>query len=124
MKRREFLVIPAAAIGGAALERLGVRLPLAVENGQVRVPLKFLTAAEARVVTAAAERIFPRDASGPGATDAGVVIYIDHQLAGPYGRDRYRYTKGPFTPSVPEHGYQGSATPRAIYRTGIRDLGD
>src|SRR2546429_6192111 len=26
----------------------------------------------------------------PGAREAGVAIYIDRQLAGPYGRDRYR----------------------------------
>jgi len=76
------------------------------------------------VVAAACERIFPSDASGPGATEAGVVVYIDRQLAGPYGRDKYRYTKGPFVESVPEHGYQGKAAPREIYREGIRLLED
>jgi len=53
-----------------------------------------------------------------------VVIYIDRQLAGPYGRDKYRYTKGPWVDSSPEHGYQGKATPKDIYREGIRLLGD
>ncbi len=77
------------------------------QQGTVRVPLRFFTAAEARVVVAACERIFPNDESGPGATEAGVVVYIDRQLAGPYGRDKYRYTKGPFVESLPEHGYQG-----------------
>jgi gluconate 2-dehydrogenase gamma chain len=125
MRRREFLIIPAGAIVSTllpVLARESVRLE--AEGGQARVPLRFFTAAEARVVSAACERIFPGDASGPGATDAGVVIYIDRQLAGPYGRDKYRYVKPPFVTSVPEHGHQGKESPRQIYRAGIRDLGN
>ncbi len=125
MKRREFITLPAARLGGMLLFTLD-RKPLRAQarDGEVRVPLKFFTAAEARVVIAAAERILPGDESGPGAADAGVVIYIDRQLAGPYGRDKYRYTKAPFVESVPEHGYQGKATPREIYRDGLRELSD
>jgi gluconate 2-dehydrogenase gamma chain len=86
--------------------------------------LRYFTAKEARVVSAACERIFPRDANGGGAADASVVIYIDRQLAGPYGRDKYRYVKPPFLTSVAEHGYQAKENPRQIYRAGIRGLGD
>lgn len=125
MKRREFLAIPAAAMGGALWYTLA-REPVRVSSkeGTINVPLRFFTAAEARTVAAACARIFPSDASGPGANEAGVVIYIDRQLAGPYGRDKYRYTKAPFHESVPEHGYQGKATPREIYREGIQSLGE
>jgi gluconate 2-dehydrogenase gamma chain len=66
---------------------------------------------------------FPSDATGPGAKEAGVVIYIDRQLAGPYGADKYRYTKGPFVESVPEHGYQAKENPRETYHQGIAQLG-
>jgi gluconate 2-dehydrogenase gamma chain len=123
MKRREFITLPAKSMGGMLLYTLA-REPFRVQaqEGTVRLPLRFFTAAEARVVAAACERIFPSDESGPGATEAGVVVYIDRQLAGPYGRDVYRYTKGPFTEGLPEHGYQGKATPREIYREGIRLL--
>jgi gluconate 2-dehydrogenase gamma chain len=89
----------------------------------VKVPLRFFTAEEARVIQAASERIFPTDDSGAGATEAGVTIYIDRQLASPYGRDKYRYTKGPWIQSIPEHGYQGKETPQEIYRAGIKLLG-
>lgn len=125
MRRREFLVLPAKSMGGLLLYTLA-REPvrLQAQDGNVRVPLRFFTAAEARVVTAACERIFPSDESGPGAAEAGVVIYIDRQLAGPYGRDKYRYTKGPWVESLPEHGNQSKATPREIYREGIRGLED
>lgn len=123
MKRREFVTLPAKSLGGVLMYTLA-REPVRVhaQEGAVRLPLRFFTAAEARVVMAASERIFPGDESGPGATEAGVVIYIDRQLAGPYGRDKYRYTKQPFVESVPEHGYQGKATPREIYREGIRQI--
>ena len=124
MRRREFLAIPIGAMGGTLLYTLGrVPVQLKAHDGHVRVPLRFFTAEEARVLTAACERIFPGDANGPGATEAGVAIYIDRQLAGPYGRDTYRYTKGPFVDSNTEHGYQGRKTPREIYREGIRTLG-
>jgi gluconate 2-dehydrogenase gamma chain len=87
------------------------------------VPLRFFDERQALIVAAASSRIFPTDESGPGASEAGVVIYIDRQLAGPYGRDRYRYTREPFEDGVPEQGYQGKATPREIYREGIGSLG-
>ena len=124
MKRREFLTIPAAALGGTLLYTLaGEPFRLQAQDGNVKVPLRFFTSAEARVVAAACERIFPSDANGPGAKEAGVVIYIDRQLAGPYGADKYRYTKGAFVESVPEHGYQGRDNPRETYHDGIAKLG-
>jgi gluconate 2-dehydrogenase gamma chain len=127
MRRREFVIIPIGALGGSLLRSLAEPLDriarLEAANALATVPLRFFTAAEARVVTAACERVFPRDEHGPGATDAGVVVYIDRQLAGPYGRDKYRYTKPPFGPSNAEHGYQGAESPRSLYRNGVRQLG-
>src|ERR1700730_13676723 len=102
MKRREFLTLPAKSIGGVLLYTLaGEPLRLQAQNGELRVPLRFFSAAEARVVETACSRIFPSDDSGPGAKEAGVVIFIDRQLAGPYGRDKHRYTKPPFVQSFP-----------------------
>lgn len=123
MKRRQFLTVPATALGGTLLYTLAREpLRLQAQDGNVSIPLRFFSAAEARAIAAACARIFPTDAAGPGANEAGVVIYIDRQLAGPYGRDKYRYTKGPFVDSVPEHGYQGKESPREIYRAGLRML--
>lgn len=124
MKRRQFVTIPIAALGSAAIARLVAPRSIHAQptQGTARVSLRYFTAAEAAIVTAAAERIFPKDANGPGATDCGVVIYIDRQLAGPYGRDKYRYTKGPFAASSPEHGYQGAENPRQVYRAALAGL--
>lgn len=125
MRRRVFLTIPVAALSGPLLDLLRQEaIRLSPRRGRVRVPLRFFTAAEARVVEAACERILPQDATGPGASDAGVVVYIDRQLAGPYGRDANRYLSPPFVESVPEHGFQGRENPRQTYRAGIRGLGN
>jgi gluconate 2-dehydrogenase gamma chain len=123
MKRREFIVLPAKVLGGLVLHSLVGELMPAVAQDGVKVPLRFFTAAEAQVVQAACERIFPTDDHGPGATEAGVVIYIDRQLASPYGKDARRYTKGPWIESILEHGYQGKDTPQQSYRAGIVLLG-
>jgi gluconate 2-dehydrogenase gamma chain len=126
MKRREFLTVPIRSLGGLLLYTVaGEPLRLsAQENGQVRIPLLFFTEAEARTVQAACARVFPSDESGPGATEANVIVYIDRQLAGPLGQDKHRYTHEPWVESVPEHGYQGKENPQQIYRAGIAKLGD
>ena len=127
MRRRQFLVLSAVSIGGVlvySLDRRASRLFAQEKSSQsLKIPLRFFTEAEALIVAAAASRILPSDDSGPGAKEAGVVIYIDRQLAGPYGRDRYRYTQGPFVEDAPsEFGYQGKATPREVYREGLKGL--
>jgi hypothetical protein len=57
-----------------------------------REPLLFFNAAQAATIEAATARIFPSDDLGPGAVEAGVVVYIDRALAGPYASlgDTYR----------------------------------
>jgi len=79
-----------------------------------------LLEADAKVISAACAG-FSDGCYRAGATEAGVVIYIDRQLAGPYGSDKYRYTKGRglrlagiWTP--------GKETPRDVYRAGIASL--
>jgi gluconate 2-dehydrogenase gamma chain len=127
MRRRQFLILSASSIGGVlvySLDRRVSRLFAQDKAAQtLKIPLRFFTEDEALIVAAAASRIFPSDDSGPGAKEAGVVIYIDRQLAGPYGRDRFRYTQGPFDENAPrEFGYQGKATPAETYREGLKSL--
>jgi len=127
MRRRQFLVLSAASLGGVvvySLDRRVSRLFAQDKSAQtLKIPLRFFTEEEALIVAAAAARIFPTDDAGPGAKEAGVVIYTDRQLAGPWGRDRYRYTHAPFDESAPgEFGYQGKATPRESYREGLKGL--
>jgi len=125
MRRREFLTLSAVSIGGVLVYSLDCEVfRLAPQTNQsIRVPLRFFSRAEALIVASAASRIFPSDEAGPGAREAGVAVYIDRQLAGPWGRDLHRYTQGPFEENAPaEFGYQGQATPQQIYRQGLNEL--
>jgi len=54
---------------------------------------RFLTEAEAVTIIAIAEQIIPAD-QDPGATDAGVVNFIDKQLTGFYSNLQEIYRKG------------------------------
>src|SRR5260370_10435802 len=123
MRRRHFLTLSAATLGGVLVYSLDRKVSLlASPQKPIRIPLRFFTETEALIVAAAASRIFPSDDSGPGAREAGVAIYIDRQLAASYGRDRYRYTQPPFEDSPPELGYQAKETPRQIYREVLKAL--
>src|SRR5215217_6925557 len=49
---------------------------------------------EARTVAALFERLFPADEYGPGATEIGVLTYVDHALAGAYHNLAATYHSG------------------------------
>lgn len=59
-----------------------------------REPLENLTAAEADLLDAVVARLIPTDATGPGATEARAVRYIDRALGGPLASSRPAYTSG------------------------------
>ncbi len=57
------------------------------------VPLKVLSSDEAAIVEALCAQIIPRD-DDPGAKEAGVLYYIETQLAGPFAPLTGTYRKG------------------------------
>ncbi len=115
-----------AAAAAPALART-IRGEMPWTPGQVDAPYpfdgaRFLTPDERRCVSAMVERLIPSDARGPGAREAGVIDFIDNQLAGFYGRGERWYMQGPFGPSTPEQGYQFEEPPAGFYRRGIAAL--
>jgi gluconate 2-dehydrogenase gamma chain len=56
-------------------------------------PFQFFSESEASLMTAVCEQIIPRDDT-PGATDAGVIYYIDRQIRGPLARYQQSYRRG------------------------------
>ena len=58
--------------------------------------LTTLGSQEAAAIEAAIETIIPTDSNGPGGKEAGVLYFIDKQLAGEYGKAGNMYMDGPY----------------------------
>ena len=85
-------------------------------------PLRFLTSDEAAFLDAAVSRLIPADDLGPGAKEAGVTVFIDRQLAGPYGKAAHWYMQGPWEKGQKTQGYQSRLTPAELYRAAIKAI--
>ena len=81
----------------------------------------FFSAGEAAFVEAAVSRLVPKDELGPGALECGVAVFIDRQLAGPYGQGDHFYLKGPFPNGEPSQGWQ-MPKPADVYRSAIAEI--
>jgi gluconate 2-dehydrogenase gamma chain len=79
---------------------------------------------QAEIVNAAAGRLIPTDANGPGAIEAGVVTFIDRQLSASYGLVGRRYEQGPYANGTPTQGDQSGMDMRDRYRLGIQGMED
>jgi len=97
--------------------------PQAGPSAAQRPPLRFFNDAEAKVVAAMAERIFPGDETGPGASDIHVMSYIDGQMAGGWGQGERFYRLGPFVqPPDSGHGWQLPLPPAQVYKLALAAL--
>ena len=85
-------------------------------------PWHFFTSDEARAIEAIADRIIPADAETPGGKDAGCGVYLDRQLAGPYGRHEGLYDRPPFMKGTKEQGHQSAGGFAKMYREGLAAL--
>jgi gluconate 2-dehydrogenase gamma chain len=85
-------------------------------------PWLFFNSSEAAAVEALADRIIPPDPQTPGGKDAGCAVFLDRQLAGPYGRQDGLYVRGPFQTGEKSQGPQSEAGPAQKYREGLAAL--
>ena len=113
---------PAVAVIPLEAVVRGAREARAAAPAYAQPPEVYLTASELGFVEAAVARIIPNDELGPGAKEAGVGTFIDHQLAGPYGRAERWYMQGPWKQGEHEQGYQLKLTPAELYRAAIADI--
>jgi len=128
--RRQLLATAAYFALGTALARATTvygSLPWHPDAGTPPTPVRpgpwqFFTAAEAAAVEALADRIIPPDPHTPGGKDAGCAVYLDRQLAGPYGHGEGDYNKGPFMPGLPNQGRQSSKGWAQQYRDWLSAL--
>jgi gluconate 2-dehydrogenase gamma chain len=85
-------------------------------------PWLFFTGDEGRTVEALADRIIPADSETPGGKDSGCAVFIDRQLAGPYGRQDGLYIRPPFQKGAKNQGHQSEKGPMQEYREGLAAL--
>ena len=130
ISRRSLLASTAAFLSSASSVRAATvsqGLPWGPDTATPPVPVRpgpwvFFTADEAAIVEAAVDRLIPPDERGPGGKDAGCAVFIDRQLAGPFGRSDGLYMKPPFMPGAATQGYQLPDAPAARYRAGLKAL--
>lgn len=82
-------------------------------------PWRFFNPDEVAAVEAMVDRLIPPDPETPGGKDAGCAVFIDRQLAGPYGDFQDYYMKGPFQKGAKTQGDQSPVTPSQRYRTTL-----
>lgn len=114
LSRRTFLIGAAAFSSSLLLAGCGGASTISASPAP-----GFLQPSERDFVRAAIARLIPRDALGPGALEAGVDVFIDAQLAGPFGQAAGQYMQGPFHLGAREQGYQLPFTPAQLYRLCI-----
>jgi gluconate 2-dehydrogenase gamma chain len=85
-------------------------------------PWEFFTPEEGATVEILVDRLIPPDLETPGGKDIGCAVFIDRQLAGPYGSAAGLYWSPPFLPASPTYGPQGPLTPAQLYRRMLTAL--
>jgi gluconate 2-dehydrogenase gamma chain len=83
--RRDFLKASLCGFGGVLF------LPSCLRN---YTPFLFFTSDEATLMAEICEQIIPADELGPGATQAGVIYYIDKQLHEVFTDEQQAYRNG------------------------------
>jgi gluconate 2-dehydrogenase gamma chain len=131
MRRRQLLAGTALCLlfsaAGARARLIQGNLPWQEDAGTPPLPVRpgpwqYFTPEEAAAVEALVDRLIPPDANGPGGKEAGCAVFIDRQLAGPYGNAQGLYMRPPFMEGAKEQGPQSALTPAERYRRSLAAL--
>jgi gluconate 2-dehydrogenase gamma chain len=114
--RRNFLK---SAIVGISAVTLSSQLTPTLAAAPAGEQESFFSESERRFLESAVDRLIPPDEKWPGASGAGVVNYIDKQMAGAWGRGDLVYRHGPFREGTPGQGYQFEYAPAELFRRSI-----
>lgn len=128
--RRELLAGAAYLLLGASQPKAAIifgHLPWTPNAGSPPEPVgpgpwRFFTGDEGRTLEALADRIIPPDSETPGGKEAGCAVFVDRQLAGPYGQRDGLYVRPPFLKGAKNQGDQSETGPAQQYRAGLAAL--
>lgn len=123
------LTVGGVVLGGALGSLFGneTKTPAPVKQAHTpttnpNVALIFFTQEQYQLAQAASERIFPEDENGPGAKELNAAIYIDHQLASPWGLNVKDYRLGAFHTPEPTQGGQTKMLRKDLFPAGLQAL--
>ena len=127
LHRRELLGSAALLLVGGATGARAQLLPWRPEAGSpptpfIKGPWIFFNPEEGAAVEALVDRLIPPDPDTPGGKDAGCAVFIDRQLAGPYGRRAGLYLSPPFIKGTKQQGPQDEDGPAVRYRKALAAL--
>jgi gluconate 2-dehydrogenase gamma chain len=129
-RRRDLLAGTAVLVLSGLASRAATisgQLPWEPNAGNPPLPTKpgpwlYFNGAEGRAMEAVADRIIPPDPQTPGGKDAGCAVFVDRQLAGPYGHQDGLYIRPPFQDGAKNQGPQSEAGPAEQYRKWLAAL--
>jgi gluconate 2-dehydrogenase gamma chain len=129
-RRRDLLAGTAVLVLSGLASRAATisgQLPWEPNAGNPPLPAKpgpwlYFNGAEGRAMEAMADRIIPPDPQTPGGKDAGCAVFVDRQLAGPYGHQDGLYIRPPFQDGAKNQGPQSEAGPAEQYRKWLAAL--
>jgi gluconate 2-dehydrogenase gamma chain len=119
------MLLLSTGAAGAAIVRGGLPwLPGSADPPTAVTPggWHYFTPQEAATVEAFVDRLIPADSETPGGKESGCAVFIDRQLAGPYGRFEGYYMSGPFQKGTKQQGPQSPVTPAQHYRKALAAL--
>jgi len=130
LHRRQLLAGTAILLLNAASARAATisgQLPWTPNAGAPPLPIKpgpwqFFSGPEGEAMEAIADRIIPPDPQTPGGKDAGCAVFVDRQLAGPYGHNDGLYNGAPFRNGAKNQGPQSEGGPAQEYRKSLAAL--
>ncbi len=127
LHRRELLGNAALLLIVGASRGRAQLLPWRPEAGSppapfVKGPWIFFDPAEGATVEALVDRLIPPDPDTAGGKDAGCAVFIDRQLAGPFGRRAGLYVSPPFIKGTKQQGPQDEDGPATRYRKALAAL--